>query len=71
MITFVVCLVTLVAAYFLYGRFLERTVGINPDADMPSKTHYDGVSTLCRCHVGEYFLFSYLTLLELARFSVR
>ena len=43
MITFVVCLVTLVAAYFLYGRFLEHTVGINPDADMPSKTHYDGV----------------------------
>ncbi len=43
MITFAICLVSLIAAYFLYGRFLERVVGINPEADMPSKTNYDGV----------------------------
>ena len=43
MITFAICFVALVAAYFLYGRFLERTVGVDPKADMPSKTHYDGV----------------------------
>lgn len=43
MITFFICLVALVAAYFLYGRFLDRTVGIDAKADVPSKTHYDGV----------------------------
>ena len=43
MITFAICFVTLVAAYFLYGRFLEHTVSIDPEAEMPSKTHYDGV----------------------------
>lgn len=43
MITFLVCLAVLVAAYFLYGGFLERVVGIDPKAEMPSKTKYDGV----------------------------
>ena len=43
MISFVSCLVVLVAAYFLYGRFLERVVGIDPSADVPSKSRYDGV----------------------------
>ena len=43
MITFFICLVTLIAAYFLYGGLLERIVKIDPNADVPSKTHYDGV----------------------------
>lgn len=43
MITFSICFVVLVAAYFLYGRFLEYVVGVDEKADMPSKTHYDGV----------------------------
>ena len=43
MITFAICFVVLVSAYFLYGRFLEHIVGIDPKADMPSKMHYDGV----------------------------
>ena len=43
MITFAICFITLVAAYFLYGRLLERVVGIDPEADVPSKTNYDGV----------------------------
>ena len=43
MITFLVCLAVLIAAYFLYGGFLERVVSINPKADVPSKTKYDGV----------------------------
>ena len=43
MITFLICLIALVAAYFLYGSFLEYTVGVDDKADMPSKTHYDGV----------------------------
>lgn len=43
MLTFSICFVVLVAAYFLYGSFLEYTVGVDDKADMPSKTHYDGV----------------------------
>lgn len=43
MITFLVCLTLLVAAYFVYGRVLERMCGIDPRRTMPSKTHYDGV----------------------------
>ena len=43
MITFLICLAVLVLAYFLYGGVLERVVGIDPSADVPSKTRFDGV----------------------------
>lgn len=43
MITFLVCLTLLIAAYFVYGRVLERMCGIDPRRTMPSGTHYDGV----------------------------
>ena len=43
MITFLICLTVLVVAYFLYGVVLERVVGIDPSADVPSKSCYDGV----------------------------
>ena len=43
MITFFICLVLLVAAYFLYGGALEKVVKIDPSAEVPSTTHYDGV----------------------------
>ena len=41
--TFIICLVLLVAAYFTYGRYLERVCNINSKAAVPSATHYDGV----------------------------
>ena len=43
MITFLVCLALLVAAYFTYGRYLERLVGIDPAAPTPCSRLYDGV----------------------------
>ena len=43
MITFTLCLVALVAAYFIYGKFLSRIVGLDDNNPVPSKTHYDGV----------------------------
>ena len=43
MITFIICLVVLVAAYFLYGKYLDRVAGIRNTAEVPSKTMYDGV----------------------------
>lgn len=46
MITFLLCLALLVAAYFTYGRYLERVCDIDEKNPVPSKTHYDGVDYL-------------------------
>ncbi|MBR4851643.1 MAG: carbon starvation protein A, partial [Tidjanibacter sp.] len=46
MITFLVCLVLLVVAYFTYGRVLCKVAGIRNTTDVPSKTMYDGVDYL-------------------------
>ena len=43
MITFLVCLALLVTAYFTYGRYLERQVGIDGLAETPCKKLYDGI----------------------------
>ena len=43
MLTFLICLTLLVAAYFTYGRYLERVCKINPNATVPSSKLYDGV----------------------------
>lgn len=43
MITFIICLVALVAAYFLYGSYLDRVAGVKDNANVPSKTMFDGV----------------------------
>lgn len=43
MITFFICLALLVTAYFTYGRYLERQVGIDPKAETPCHRLYDGV----------------------------
>ena len=46
MITFLICLAALVTSYFTYGKYLEKTCGINPANPVPSKTMYDGVDYL-------------------------
>ena len=43
MISFFCCLALLVAAYFTYGRYLERQVGIDSKAETPCHRLYDGV----------------------------
>ncbi len=43
MITFICCLLLLVAAYFTYGKYLEKVCEIDASADVPSKKLYDGV----------------------------
>ena len=43
MLTFLICLVLLVAAYFTYGRYLERVCKIDSSANVPSQRLYDGV----------------------------
>lgn len=43
MIIFCICLCLLVAAYFSYGKVLEKIVHINHKAPVPSRTKADGV----------------------------
>lgn len=43
MITFLICLALLVAAYFGYGAYLDRVCKIDAKAAVPSATLYDGV----------------------------
>ena len=43
MVTFAICLIILVASYFLYGGLLSRVAKLDRSADVPSKSMYDGV----------------------------
>ena len=43
MIVFISCLVLLVAAYFVYGKYLDKVAKIDSKASVPSKKLYDGV----------------------------
>ena len=43
MITFLVCLALLVAAYFAYGGYLGRVAGLDGSSEVPSHRLYDGV----------------------------
>ena len=43
MVTFTICLITLVVSYFLYGGLLSRVAKLDRSADVPSKSMYDGV----------------------------
>lgn len=43
MITFVCCLALLVAAYFIYGKYLDKVCRINEESEVPSNKLYDGV----------------------------
>ncbi|MFI3331457.1 MAG: carbon starvation CstA family protein [Rikenellaceae bacterium] len=43
MITFIICLLLLVGAYFTYGKYVEKLFGADKNREVPSKTCYDGV----------------------------
>lgn len=43
MITFISCLIALIAGYFLYGPFVQRVFGIAPRRQTPAFTKQDGV----------------------------
>ena len=53
MTTFLVCLALLVAAYFTYGRYLERLVDIDPAAETPVND-FMTVWITCPCRVGAF-----------------
>ena len=43
MITFICCLIALIAGYFVYGKFIERMFGIDPARQTPAFANQDGV----------------------------
>lgn len=43
MITFVVCILLLIAGYIIYGKFVERHFGTDPQRPVPAVTMEDGV----------------------------
>ena len=43
MITFTICLLALVAGYFIYGRLVEKVFGLDPNRVTPAFTKQDGV----------------------------
>lgn len=43
MITFICCLIALIAGYFIYGKFIERIFGIDAGKETPAYTLRDGV----------------------------
>lgn len=43
MITFICCLIALIAGYFVYGKFIERIFGIEPEKETPAYALRDGV----------------------------
>ena len=43
MTTFFICIASLFAGYFLYGKFLERFFGVDPGRPVPADSMEDGV----------------------------
>lgn len=43
MFTFIICLVALILGYLLYGAFVERVIGFQPDRQAPAYRLQDGV----------------------------
>ena len=43
MITFFICIACLFAGYFLYGKFLERFIGVDSERPVPAHSMEDGV----------------------------
>ena len=43
MITFLICLTLLIASYFTYGKYIEKTFGMNTSRAVPSEVQFDGI----------------------------
>ena len=46
MITFCIALLVLIGGYFIYGKFIERVFGIEPDRKTPAIKNPDGVDSV-------------------------
>lgn len=54
MVTFLVCLSILIGGYFIYGTYVDRMVGVNPDKETPKLLNYKMMSIMFRCRGGKF-----------------
>lgn len=61
MITFILCIAALVAAYFIYGAFIEKKFGADPNRETPAISKQDGVDFV-PLKPGKIFLIQFLNI---------
>lgn len=61
MITFFICIAVLVAAYFIYGNYIEKQFGADPNRETPAFTCHDGVDFVL-LKKGKIFLIQFLNI---------
>ncbi len=61
MITFILCIMALVAAYFIYGAFIEKKFGADPNRETPAISKQDGVDFV-PLKPGKIFLIQFLNI---------
>ena len=61
MVTFLICVGVLVAAYFIYGSFVEKQFGADPSRATPAYTQQDGVDYV-PLKPGKIFLIQFLNI---------
>ena len=62
MITLFVCIGILIAGYFIYGKFVEKTFGANPNKITPAISKQDGVDFI-PMKLSKIFLIQFLKML--------
>ena len=60
-ITFILCIMALVAAYFIYGAFIEKKFGADPNRETPAISKQDGVDFV-PLKPGKIFLIQFLNI---------
>lgn len=67
MITFTCCLVALIVGYFVYGKMIEKMVGIDPEAVTPAYRLQDGVDYI-PMPTWKIFMIQFLNIAGIGRF---
>ena len=61
MVSFILSIIALVLGYILYGKFVEKKFGVNPDKDTPAISKADGVDFV-PMGWGKIFLIQFLNI---------
>lgn len=54
MITFCIALLVLIGGYFIYGKFIEKIFGIDPDRKTPGSSKSRRSGFLCHFLAGKF-----------------
>ena len=61
MITFIICILILIVSYFVYGSYIERRFGVEPERETPAITKEDGVDFV-PLKLSKIFLIQFLNI---------